>query len=133
MIPNQMAVRCPNASVAGVACLQGYTFRINSRGVATVIPDETKRVYGLLWDITPQDVLALDHYEGVRAGLYEKATVAVELPSDHQVEALIYLAADQSIGLPRPQYMEDIVVAAKQYELPQAYIRELAIWLSTDG
>jgi len=90
-------------------------------------------VYGILWDITPQELLALDRYEGVKAGLYEKATVVVELLSNRQVEALIYLATDQSIDLPRPQYMEDIVVAAKQWKLPQAYIRELAIWLSTDG
>lgn len=48
IVASQMASRCPHASVVGVACLQGYTFRINSRGVATVIPDETHQVYGIV-------------------------------------------------------------------------------------
>jgi len=132
MVASQMAARCPNASVIGVACLKGYRFRINSRRVGTVIPDQTHQVYGLLWDITPWDLLALDRYEDVKAGLYEKANVVVEL-SDRQVEALIYFATDQSVGLPRPRYMKDVVAAAKQWELPQTYIQELALWLSTDG
>jgi gamma-glutamylcyclotransferase (GGCT)/AIG2-like uncharacterized protein YtfP len=132
MVASQMASRCPNASVVGVACLKGYSFRINSRRVGTVIPDQTRQVYGLLWDITPEDLLALDHYEEVKAGLYEKVDVFVELPSIRSVAALIYLATDQSTGFPRARYMKDIIAAAKQWELPQAYIQELAIWLSTD-
>lgn len=133
MVSGQMAIRCPNASVVGVACLKGYKFLINSRRVGTVIPDQNHRVYGLLWDITPRDLLALDRYEDVKAGLYEKANAVVELLSGRQVEALIYLATDRSIGLPRPRYMRDLVAAANQWELPQAYIQELATWLSTDG
>ena len=133
MVASQMATRCPDASIVGVACLQGYNFRINSRRVGTVIQDQTHQVYGLLWDVTPWDLLALDRYEDVEAGLYEKANVVVDLLSDRQVEALIYLATDQSIGLPRPRYMKDVVAAAKQWELPQTYIQELALWLSTDG
>ena len=133
MVANQMAARCPDASVIGVACLKGYRFRINSRRVGTVIPDQTHQVYGLLWDITPKDLLALDRYEDVKAGLYEKANVVVEPLSGRQVAALIYLATDQSIGLPRPRYINGVLAAAKQWELPQTYIRELATWLSTDG
>ena len=133
MVASQMDARCPNASAIGVACLKGYRFRINSRRVGTVIPDQTHQVYGLLWDITPEDLLALDRYEDVKAGLYEQANVVVELLSGCQVESLIYLATDQSIGLPRPRYMKDVVAAAKQWELPQTYIQELATWLSTAG
>ncbi|HEX9661196.1 MAG TPA: gamma-glutamylcyclotransferase family protein [Candidatus Binatia bacterium] len=133
MVASQMAARCPNASVIGVACLKGYRFRINSRRVGTVIPDQPHQVYGLLWNITPQNLRALDRYEDVKAGLYEKATFVVNLLSDRQVEALIYLATDQAIGLPRPRYMKDVLAAAKQWQLPQAYIQELALWLATDG
>jgi hypothetical protein len=126
----QMATRCPQASVVGVACLPGYTFRINTRGVATVIPEVTKQVYGLLWDISFQDVCRLDRYEGVKEGLYTKDNVIVALLCAQHEEALIYLAADQSIGVPRPHYMEKIVVAAYHYGLPPAYLQELATWLS---
>jgi gamma-glutamylcyclotransferase (GGCT)/AIG2-like uncharacterized protein YtfP len=133
MVSSQMAIRCPNASVVGVGCLHGYAFQINSRGVATVIPDITKQVYGLLWDIPPQEMLTLDRYEGVKVGLYQRTTVTVELSSEHQVEVLTYIATDHAIGSPRPYYMESIVAAAKQYRLPPAYIQELTTWLLTDG
>jgi hypothetical protein len=133
MVASQMAARCPNASVVGAACLQGYKFRINSCRVGTVVQDPAHQVYGLLWDINPEDLLALDLYEEVKSGLYEKATVVVELRSDRRVEALIYLATDQSIGVPRPRYMKDILTAARHFELPQAYIQELALWLSIGG
>ena len=132
MVAGQMAIRCPNASVVSVACLRGYKFRINSRQVGTVVPDQNHQVYGLLWNITPQDLLALDRYEEVKAGLYETANVIVELLSNRQVEALIYLATDPSIGAPGARYIKDVIAAAKQWDLPQAYIHELATWLSTD-
>jgi gamma-glutamylcyclotransferase (GGCT)/AIG2-like uncharacterized protein YtfP len=133
MVASQMAARCPNAPAIGVACLQGYKFRINSRRVGTVISDQTHQVYGVLWDISPLDLLALDRYEDVKAGLYEKAKVGVELLPGCHLEALIYLATAQSIGLPRPGYMKDVVAAAKRWKLPQAYIQELAQWLPTYG
>jgi gamma-glutamylcyclotransferase (GGCT)/AIG2-like uncharacterized protein YtfP len=129
MVVSQMATRCPNAVVLGVACLQGYRFQINSRQVGTVIPDENRQVYGLVWAITSEDLLSLDLYEDIKAGLYQKATVVVELLSDRRVEAMIYLATDQSVGVARPRYMKDIVAAAKEWQLPEAYIQDLAIWL----
>ena len=132
MVSSQMAIRCPSASIVGVGCLHRYAFQINSRGVATVIPDVTKQVYGLLWDIPPQEMRTLDRYEGVKVGLYQRATVTIELSSEQQVEALTYIATDQAVGSPRPSYMESIVAAAKQYRLPPAYIRELTTWLLTD-
>jgi gamma-glutamylcyclotransferase (GGCT)/AIG2-like uncharacterized protein YtfP len=133
MVASQMATRCPKASVIGVACLQGYKFLINARRVGTVVPDPIHQVYGLLWEINPEDLRALDLYEEVQSGLYEKATVVVEFLSDRRVEALIYLATDQSSGWPRPQYMKDVVAAAKKWKLPPIYVEELAQWLSTGG
>jgi gamma-glutamylcyclotransferase (GGCT)/AIG2-like uncharacterized protein YtfP len=133
MVASQMATRCPDGSVVGVACLPGYQFRINARRYGTVIPDQTHRVYGVLWDITPGDLTALDLYEDVTGKLYKKANVFVELLSNRRVEALIYLATDQSIGLPRARYMQDVLAAAQQWQLPAAYIQELKIWLRTEA
>jgi gamma-glutamylcyclotransferase (GGCT)/AIG2-like uncharacterized protein YtfP len=133
MVASQMATRCPKASVIGVACLQGYKFLINARRVGTVVPDRNHQVYGLLWDITPQDLLALDRYEDVEGKLYEPTQVFVDLLSNRQVKALIYLATDHSIGVPRPQYIKDVLTAAGHWQLPQAYVEELALWLSTVG
>jgi hypothetical protein len=48
----------------GRARLPGYRFVINARGVATVVEDQSREVYGVLWNITLDDEKALDKYEG---------------------------------------------------------------------
>ncbi len=54
---NQMADRCPAAEVVGPVILEDYKllFRGNYRGtgVATIKPYKGRKVYGLLWNITP--------------------------------------------------------------------------------
>ncbi len=129
----KMASRCPHASLIDVASLHGYRFQINSRGVATIVQYENGKVYGILWDLTQEDALTLDKYEGVGAGFYRRAAVTVELASGCQVEALIYVATDYSLGSPRYEYMENILTTAKHYQFPISYIQELTKWLSTDG
>jgi hypothetical protein len=49
------------------------------------------------------------------------------------MQAMIYLAADQTIGVPRAQYMTDILSAAKFWQFPDEYIGELAQWSPADG
>jgi hypothetical protein len=65
MDQGQMASRCPGARPIGIAELRGHRFRINSRGVATIEPDSTATVWGLLRALTLDDIAHLDEYEGV--------------------------------------------------------------------
>ena len=69
MDPEQMSTRCPDSDFCGVAWLSSYRFRINSRGVATVVPEEGAVVHGALWMISTRDEGRLDKYEGVAQGL----------------------------------------------------------------
>ncbi len=65
---DQMACRCPDAQVVGPVVLENYKllFRGNARGtgVATIQPHKGRKVYGLLWRITPACESSLDGYEG---------------------------------------------------------------------
>jgi gamma-glutamylcyclotransferase (GGCT)/AIG2-like uncharacterized protein YtfP len=124
MAPAGMEERCAAPSVLGVATIPGYRFRIAKRGYATMVRDPGSMVYGLLWSLTDEDLMALDQYEGVPAGDYIRTTIGVPFRDD-QLEAQVYLAADPTPGTPRPGYLETIIQAARDLGLPPEYIAEL--------
>ena len=121
----QMAERCPDAVIVGVATLPGHQFRINTHGVATVVPATRSVVHGVLWEISPTDGVSLDRYEGVKSGFYRKATIRVLLANGDEVEALIYFASDEQPGCARPHYMERVLAAAEHHSLPAGYLAAL--------
>jgi len=88
----QMANRCPTARLAGASEMNGY--RLLFRGahagaVATVEPHKGGSVPVLVWEITPDDEAALDHYEGFPF-LYRKEKVKVKLDGK-TVTAMVYI------------------------------------------
>jgi len=125
----QMSNRCEGAAVVSTAELPFHRFIINSRGVATVVPDRASTVRGLLWRVSKEDERSLDRHEGVVQGMYRKTFVRVHVPSGGKVWALIYVSTDSTPGQARPGYMEKIVSAAQECGLPQTYIDQLKPWL----
>ena len=123
MSVSQMARRCPGAIVGAVATLSGWRFKINRRGVATLVRDAKCEVTGLVWHLTEACELALDRYEGVRGGHYRKATLQVA-----GAPTLVYLAAEERPGPPRPEYLEGLLAAAEALGIAPAYREELAGW-----
>ena len=113
----QMAVRCPDATVVGIAQLPGHKFLINTHGVATVIPAKKQDAHGVLWEVSKRDEASLDRYEGVKSGLYRKAMVRVLMKNGTEAHALIYLANDEQPGAPCLGYLERVVAAAKYHGL----------------
>jgi hypothetical protein len=45
-----------------------------------------------------------------------------------QAMALVYIARRQGEGTPRPGYIPLVVEAAREWQLPEIYIRSLARW-----
>ena len=125
----QMSNRCERAATVSTAQLPSHRFIINSRGVATVVPDRASTVRGLLWRLSEEDQRSLDRHEGVVQGLYRKAFMRVNVSSGRKVRALVYVATDSTPGEARPGYMEKIVSAAEECGLPQTYIDQLKPWL----
>ena len=125
----QMSNRCERAATVSTAQLPSHRFIINSRGVATVVPDRASTVRGLLWRLSEEDQRSLDRHEGVVQGLYRKAFMKVNVSSGRKVRALVYVATDSTPGEARPGYMEKIVSAAEECGLPQTYIDQLKPWL----
>jgi gamma-glutamylcyclotransferase (GGCT)/AIG2-like uncharacterized protein YtfP len=88
----QMAHRCPTAAVVGTSEMTGYRLLFrggHAHAVATVEPFEGGSVPVLVWEITPEDEVALDRYEGFPF-LYRKETVKVKL-GGKSVSVMVYI------------------------------------------
>ena len=88
------------------------------------------RSWGIVWNITDSHEKSLDDYEGVKWDTYKKVELSVEMTPEKSELSLVYVASDNTTGLPRVGYMERIVAAAESHELPGRYIEELRSWLS---
>jgi cation transport regulator ChaC len=120
-----MRARCPGAGAIGLACLSGHRFTITPDGYASVVPAAGGVVHGVLWRLTPRDLAALNAYESLDRGLY----VRRQLPVRHagrRLRALVYVATRDGAGRPRPGYQEIVLAAARDWGLPEDYVRMLA-------
>jgi hypothetical protein len=125
----QMAERCPGARVVEGAVIAGMKFVITAKGYANVVPSPDHVVFGVLWEITPDDEASLDRYEGIRPGLYKKEEMEVLTTGGKAVKALIYRASATKLGKPVPGYLEATIAAARAHGLPEDYVAQLHGWL----
>jgi hypothetical protein len=122
-----MGARCPAATALGVATLPRWRFIINPDGCGSIAPDPGGMVYGVLWRLTPRDLSAVNAYENLDAGLYLRRVLPVEYDAQQRA-ALVYIARRQGAGRPRPGYVGVVVEAARDWGLPEPYIRSLQRW-----
>jgi hypothetical protein len=111
----------------GVAELEGHRFIITADGYGSVEAHGAQTVHGVLWQITPRDRVTLDAWENLDGGLYRAEMLMVRC-GGRRVPALVYCARPSAEGRPKPGYMELVVAAAREWELPDAYVRSLERW-----
>ncbi|KIM37079.1 hypothetical protein M413DRAFT_423923 [Hebeloma cylindrosporum] len=106
---DQMERRCPESKFIGIALLNEWKWIINVRGCATIIPSEGDIVYGFLYELSTQDVLNLNGFEGP---MYERQTIPVipinkeEHQSKDAVDSLVYVDVERkSESQPRTEYI----------------------------
>lgn len=116
----QMAKRCPDAVPLGRLKLPGW--KLVFRGVADCIPDDEDDAvcYGAVWRITPSDEQALDIYEGVRGGLYEKVYIPIKETPHGETEMLIYCMNSTGIFPPSVSYLRTIEQGYRDFRMPKA-------------
>ena len=119
-----MAQRCPRSQALGAARLMRHRFAIMPQGFANVITDPRASVHGVLWHIALADMRALDAFEGVRHQLYRKVIQPVMKAAGGSARAIVYMGEGEG-GRAGPQYMADVIAAAKAWGLPPAHVRML--------
>jgi hypothetical protein len=119
-----MRRHAPDAEPVGAARLSGYRFLIAANGYASVAPQRVGTVHGVLWRLTPRDRVTLDVWESVAAGEYGVAILPVD-QAGRRRRALIYVARRRCAGAAKPGYMDVVIAAAREWQLPEAYIASL--------
>ncbi|MCX7900589.1 MAG: gamma-glutamylcyclotransferase [Methylocystis sp.] len=126
MDASAMAARCPRSRLLGRARLARFRPFAMSCGYLSVAPDARAQVHGVLWDVPPGDVGALDRFEEVARGLYVKRVAPVLREPFGSTQALLYIGADPAEGVARPSYLAAVIAAAREHALPAAYINYLS-------
>jgi gamma-glutamylcyclotransferase (GGCT)/AIG2-like uncharacterized protein YtfP len=122
----QMRQRCPSSEFVCVARLADYSFvigrhsRLRDCGTATIVAKRGVEVWGVVYDVTGEDLIDLDRFEDG----YRRETVLVTALNDGRqpIEVLVYIAGkEQSVPLPDPRYKRHILEGARHWQLPPSY------------
>jgi gamma-glutamylcyclotransferase (GGCT)/AIG2-like uncharacterized protein YtfP len=119
-----MARRCPRSKALGLARLERHRLAVMREGWLTAVRDPSSAVHGVLWDLALSDVAALDRYEGVPQGLYAKLTQAV-IAERAPRRAIVYFGANAGPGSARPDYIAEVLAAARAWPLPEEGVEAL--------
>ena len=112
---DQMASRCPGAVSLGSAWIDDYEFVFRTH--ADIAQSPGSICYGVLWDISKQDLKALDALEGFPY-YYTRFCVRVNT-SDSFVYAITYQMNDQSyLQEPGRGYLDMVTEGYEQNAVP---------------
>jgi gamma-glutamylcyclotransferase (GGCT)/AIG2-like uncharacterized protein YtfP len=141
--PQQMSRRCPGATVVGLGELRDHrlTFPLTSHdwggGVASIGVAHGESVWGAVYELTDEDLAALDRYEhyvgpGDQHNLYDRETASVQLVRaddgsfPRRLRAWIYLARSANPSPPSRRYLDAVLAGARHHRLPDEYVTRLA-------
>jgi gamma-glutamylcyclotransferase (GGCT)/AIG2-like uncharacterized protein YtfP len=130
--PAQMARRCPHSPLQTTGWLQGWRLTFGGEDVsfegalATVVEEPDATVFVALYDVSDDDVTALDRWEGVDLGYYTKIHVRVTA-LDGDLVAWTYVLDGYEGGLPTARYLGMIADAAEAAGAPDDYVHALRI------
>jgi gamma-glutamylcyclotransferase (GGCT)/AIG2-like uncharacterized protein YtfP len=136
----QMKERCPSAEFVCRAKLASHRLAFTRMsvhrrcGVADILRDEAKDVWGVVYELSENDLENLDKDEDFRPGRpydqseYSRENCCVCRDGDVKRPLLVSLYRGHpqpNPPLPNCDYKNLIVAGAKHWELPADYIREL--------
>ncbi len=123
-----MRTHAPQAEPVGTAVLADFRFVITADGYGSVAPMRSETVHGVLWRLTPRDRVTLDAWEGIAAERYRAAVLPVGCAGCCR-PALVYIARALPAGRAKAGYMELVIAAAQEWQLPADYVSSLQRWL----
>ena len=139
MNPSQMALRCPEHRTLGVARLVDYRLcfqRLSPEAngpAAGVEPHQGDAVFGVLYEIAPNDIPVLNYHEGYDPDGPAAANRRIlrdvnvlRVGGSEPVKAKSYFAVpDGTTRPPGAAYLQTIIDGALYHGLPKAYVAAL--------
>ncbi len=122
----QMRRRCPSAEFVSIARLPGYRFaiarhsRLRKCGTANIFVDTESDVWGILYDVSEEDLARLDAFED--GYIREMALVLAGTNGQRPLETLVYIAPrEEDVPLPNAEYKKLMLEGALYWQLPHGY------------
>jgi len=136
----QMEVRCPGARVIGTSEVKDYEllFKGSKTGsYLTIEPKAGASVPVAIWEVSEENELALDHYEGAPEFYYKTEMVLpvknLKTGKTRRRRAFIYIMReDRALGLPTARYVAVCREGYDAFGFGQRYLTE-AIQRSLEG
>lgn len=122
----QMQRRCPSSTFICVACLMDYRFaiarhsRLRDCGTANIFAQPGSEVWGVVYDLTNEDMATLDGYEDG----YRRQQVSVTALNDghNPLRVSVYIAEKElQVPLPDARYKRHLLDGARHWQLPESY------------
>ena len=133
----QMKRRCPSSELISKGSLPGHRLTFNryssgwGGGVADVIQDQGSEVWGLVFELSSEDLKRLDRYEGCykdQTSLYERWKAIIDTPDGQVCDVWVYTVVEkQKFVQPTPEYLQIIKDTATRLNFPQSYQRTLEL------
>lgn len=134
--------RCPDSRFIGPVLLTGYrlAFRYPSTswpggGAADILQDKKSEVHGGLFRVSAKDLLALDQYEDLDSGGYQRVELQVFSKKGKGYRAISYEVCQklETDLPPRPGYAALVIEGAFDCQLPKHYINSLRLYIEELG
>lgn len=111
-----MSYRCPSAISLGHARLLDHAFRF--AGPADVVVEPGSYVDGVLWDITPECLRALDTLEGYPY-YYNRAPLQVEIDGEIFEAVTYFMVEGHEDSLPSQSYFDMVLEGYCDHGVPR--------------
>lgn len=124
---DQMRRRCPDSKPLEKGCLKGY--RLDFTGyssvwngsVADIVVDPGSEVWGLIYELSAEDLSRLDDYEGYPQ-LYTRFQTSVESLTGSISDVWVYtIVRKDNFIPPTREYMHIVKKAASELKFPETY------------
>lgn len=139
------ADRCPGAKFVCIAKLSAHRLAFTRKskdghGVADAVPTKRCVVWGVVWRLTPEDVVRLDKREGAKAAepKYVRLRVSVHRADGKELACETYFVAEdqrekQEVSTTK-QYVGHLFDGAREHKLPRYYLAKLrSLWQAARG
>jgi len=124
----QMALRCPTATIYGIGMLINWklTFRsMRGPAFATIEPSTGSQVPVIIWKIDKTSEKALDNYEGFPL-FYYKRDIKVKMDNGRHLTGMVYIMNRKAVpGIPTKKYISTIAQGYLDNNLSIDYLMNL--------
>ena len=131
MNPEKMYGDTPEAKLIGPARVHGYRleFNVQSRtwggGAANAVPDHGGTLWGILWEVSDDDLRRFDSFRGEDVGQHGVLDVVAQGPDGPKTARTFLVDSHAGYVRPSDRYLDMLRAVAEAQGLPREALEEI--------